>query len=86
MTKPERLEQILAFIVVLVLVVFLFVNYDKWTPSEEFPSSWRSGLFETILKFTHYNSLGRIQGKGTLIVLGAYSLRKVILALRPNKK
>ena len=86
MTKPERLEQFLAFMVVLVLVVFLFVNYDKWTPSGEFPSSWRSGLFETILKFTHYNTVGRILGKGTLILLGAYSLRKVMLALWPNKK
>ncbi|TQO39268.1 hypothetical protein GQ41_3942 [Arenibacter algicola] len=87
MIKPKGdLEPIVAYTIAIILIVYLFISYDTFSPDEEFPSSWKAGLVHRGLIFLLEDSVGRIIGKGGLLFLGFYCIRQLYTSLKPKKK
>ena len=78
MKLSDKTQELLHNLFAVLCLEFLYYIYDFWTPMEEFPSSWRAGLLEAILRYLHNNKFGVFLGKGTLLVLSAYYIYKII--------
>ncbi|EWH12679.1 MULTISPECIES: hypothetical protein [Cellulophaga] len=85
MKLSDKTEELLVNLLALGTTIFLYYIYDYWTPMEEFPSSWRAGLLEAILRYLHNNKFGVFLGKGTLLVLSSYYIYKIIRDFSKNK-
>ncbi|PKB44151.1 hypothetical protein AX016_2365 [Cellulophaga sp. RHA19] len=85
MKLSDKTQELLHNLFAVLCLEFLYYIYDFWTPMEEFPSSWRAGLLEAILRYLHNNKFGVFLGKGTLLVLSAYYIYKIIRNFSKNK-
>lgn len=85
MKLSEKTQELLHNLFAILCLEFLYYIYDFWTPMEEFPSSWRAGLLEAILRYLHNNKFGVFLGKGTLLVLSSYYIYKIIRDFSKNK-
>ncbi|MDO6490965.1 MULTISPECIES: hypothetical protein [unclassified Cellulophaga] len=85
MKLSEKTQELLHNLFSILCLEFLYYIYDFWTPMEEFPSSWRAGLLEAILRYLHNNKFGVFLGKGTLLVLSSYYIYKIIRDFSKNK-
>ncbi len=85
MKRKRDLEPIVAYTIAIILIVYLFISYDTFSPDEEFPSSWKAGLVHRGLIFLMEDSVGLIIGKGGLLLLGFYCFRQLYTSLRPKK-
>ena len=78
MKLSDKTEELFVNLLALTTTVFLYYIYDYWTPLEEFPSSWRAGLLEAILRYLHNDKFGIFIGKGGLIIIAIYYIYKII--------
>lgn len=85
MKLSDKTQELLHNLFAVLCLEFLYYIYDYWTPMEEFPSSWRAGLLEAILRYLHNNEFGVFLGKGILLVLSSYYIYKIIRDFSKNK-
>ncbi len=82
MELKNKLEPIIAHGILGALASYLLVNYDKWKPSANFPSSWRSGGLEALLTYVHEADFGRFLGKSILIFTICYCVLRIYKTLK----